>query len=97
MNAFTKIIKKKRTIIWFSVSLFLVALIITANILANKFGSLIDGVLGGDRAIIDKTTYHQVYQPDEGLKNKKDALANGNKVTQEICEEGMILLKNEKR
>ena len=95
MNAFTKIIKKKRTIIWFSVSLFLVALIITANILANKFGSLIDGVLGGDRAIIDKTTYHQVYQPDEGLKNKKDALANGNKVTQEICEEGMVLLKNE--
>ena len=95
MGSFNKVIKKPRTIIWLASSVVLVGLIVTANILANQYGSLINGVLGGERAIIDPSTYHAIYKPDEGINNKKDALANGNRVTQKICDEGMVLLKND--
>ncbi|MBQ6731036.1 MAG: glycoside hydrolase family 3 protein [Bacilli bacterium] len=95
MSDFKKIIKNKKTIVWLSSTVLLVGLIVTVNILANKFGSLVNGVLGGERAIIDPSTYHAIYKPDQGIKTKKDALENGNKVTQKICDEGMVLLKNE--
>ena len=94
MNAFKKILKSKRAIAWGISSIVFVAFIITANILATKvFGSLINGVFGGERAIVDTSVQYQYYQPD--FETKDEALANGNAVTQEICEEGMVLLKNE--
>ena len=92
---FKKLFSKKKVIFWLAFSVLYLALVITANILANKFGSLINGVLGGERAIIEKSSYHRLYQPD--FEDKKATLANGNSVTQEICEEGMVLLKNDKK
>ena len=94
MNAFKKLIKSKKVIAWGISTLVFVAFIVTANILAtNVFGSLINGVFGGERAIVDESVQYQYYKPD--FETKDEALANGNAVTQEICEEGMVLLKNE--
>lgn len=43
--------------------------------------------INGGNGIIDNNS--------DGIKSKKEAYDNGNKVNTEICEEGMILLKNE--
>ena len=90
-----KLFSKKKVIFWAAFSVLFIGVLITANILANKFGALINGVLGGERAIIEKESYHKLYKPD--FEDKKATLENGNKVTQEICEEGMVLLKNDKK
>ena len=91
-----KLFSKKKVIFWAAFSVLFVALLITANILAtDTFGSLINGVFGGERAIVDPDVKYRLYAPDSELKNKEDALNNGNAVTQKICEEGMVLLKNE--
>ena len=82
---------KPRVFIWAGVSLLLAGVLIAANAVAvGEYGSLIDSVLGGKRAITaprDKS--------DPSYKTKEQAYNNGNAVTQEICNEGMILLKNE--
>ena len=44
--------------------------------------------INGDNGIVDNNN-------SDGIKSKKEAYDNGNKVNTEICEEGMILLKNE--
>ena len=44
--------------------------------------------INGDNVIGDNNN-------SDGIKSKKEAYDNGNKVNTEICEEGMILLKNE--
>ena len=89
-----KLVKTKKVLAWGIASLVLVAFIVAANILAtNTFADLINGVLGGEKAIVDKNVQYQYFTPD--FANKEAALANGNDVTQRICEEGMVLLKNE--
>ncbi|MCR5308745.1 MAG: glycoside hydrolase family 3 C-terminal domain-containing protein [Bacilli bacterium] len=85
---------RKRTIIWGATSIFLIGLFTTANVLMRgELRELIySSALGGPRPIVaqtdDSIDFGQKY-----LK-KKDAYENGNRVTAEICEEGMILLKN---
>ena len=93
LNILKKLFSKKKVIFWAAFSVLFIALVVTANVLANRFGSLIDGVLGGERAIIDKNEPYRLFTPD--FENKEKALENGNAVTQKICEEGMVLLKNE--
>ena len=82
---------KPRVIAWAATTVVLVGTLIAANAVAvGEYGSLIDSVLGGKRAITaprDKT--------DPSYKTKQQAYDAGNAVTQEICNEGMILLKNE--
>ena len=86
-----KKVLKPRVIAWFATTVVLVATFSVANFFAQKmYGSLLDRVFGGKRAITverDKTA--------PGYLTKEQAYNNGNAVTQEICEEGMILLKNE--
>ena len=78
-------------IVWASVSLVLAGLLIAVNKVAvDEYGSLIDSILGGKKAItepIDRT--------DPSYKTKQQTYDAGNAVTEEICDEGMILLKNE--
>ena len=78
-------------IVWAAVSFVLVGTLIAVNKVAvGEYGSLIDSVLGGKKAITaprDRT--------DPSYKTKEQAYNAGNEVTQEICNEGMILLKNE--
>ena len=90
---FKKLVRK-RTIIWGATSLFLTGLLITANVLMrNEFSSLLDQVFGGKRAITVKTD--DSIEFPQSYFTKKEARDNGNRVTEKICEEGMILLKNE--
>ena len=89
-----KLVKTKKVLAWGIASLVLVAFIVTANILAtDTFADLINGVFGGEKAIVDKSVQYRFFTPD--FNNKDEALENGNDVTQKICEEGMVLLKNE--
>ena len=94
MNVFKKLLKSKKVIVWAAATVVYAAIVIAANIVAvNVFGDLINGVLGGERAIIDPNVKYRYYTPD--FENKEKALENANETTQRICEEGMVLLKNE--
>lgn len=93
-NIIFKIIKDKKVIVWGAVTLFLVAFITTATILATGFFySGITSALGGKRAITEAGENVGAYIEDFDTKEK--ALQNGNAVAREICEEGMVLLKND--
>lgn len=82
---------KPRVIAWAASALVLAGIVIAANAVAvGEYGSLIDSVLGGKKAITaprDKT--------DPSYKTKQQAYDAGNAVTEQICDEGMILLKND--
>ena len=81
---------KARVIVWAAVSAVLAGVLIAANVVAvGEYGSLIDSVLGGKKAITaprDRT--------DPSYKTKKQAYDAGNAAAEAICDEGMILLKN---
>ena len=93
MGAFKKLLKP-RVISWAAISLVLGAIVIAANVVAtNVVPSLLDQVLGGKRPIIAEGDSGIPFEQD--FATKKEALEFGNQVTEEICEEGMVLLKNE--
>ena len=72
----------------------LVGVLVAANIIATqKYSSLIDNILGGQRPVLSKEELNITFKQD--FDSKREAFDNGNKVTKEICEEGMILLKND--
>ena len=96
MKRFLRALRRKRVIIWGAFTVILVALLITANHLANnQFSSLFDQVFGPGEPIPAKGEVGLPFEQD--FNSKKDACENGNKVTREICEEGMVLLKNDKK
>ena len=91
---FKNVLKRKRVMIWGAGAVFLLALGITANILALKaFPELIDGVLGGKTAVTDPNDAGNKYEHTS--TTKAQTLKFGNETTEKICEEGMVLLKNE--
>ncbi|MBP5091917.1 MAG: glycoside hydrolase family 3 C-terminal domain-containing protein, partial [Bacilli bacterium] len=90
-----KLYKSKHFIVWAATSLVLTALLTTATLVATQ-SSLRQGIesaLGGRIAITKKGEGGKVFIPD--FETKKEALKNGNEVVREICDEGMVLLKNE--
>ena len=91
MNKVLKKLLKARVIVWAATTLVLVPTLIVANYLTTQqYSALIDRVLGGKKAITKPKDKN-----DPNYKTKEQAFDNGNAVAQEICEEGMILLKNE--
>ena len=98
MNAFKKIIKAKRVWAWGITTAVLVATLIVANVLATGlYHQVICQAIGGERAITEEGENANLFVLDDGIKTKEDAFKNGNKVVKEICEEGMVLLKNENK
>ena len=93
MGTFKKLLKP-RVIAWAATTVVLVGVLIAANYVCNNvISSLLDAtVFGGKRPIIDKDAEGIPF--DQDFATKAEAFANGNKVTEEICEEGMVLLKN---
>ncbi len=88
-----KSLKKKSVIAWGISTVVIVGVLIALNVVGNgKYASLFDQVFGGKQAIVDKDSGIDFKQE---FFTKKEAYDNGNNVTKEICEEGMILLKNE--
>ena len=88
---------KARVIAWAATTVLLVAVLIVANDLGNnRFRGLLDGVFGGDTANIDPDSKARIDQEfGRTSKDKAEALSNGNALVREICEEGMVLLKND--
>ena len=90
---FNKLIRK-RTIIWGVSALLITGILITANVLMrDTYRSAVETLLGRKRAIINETADTIAFP--QTFFTKEEAMQNGENVTQEICEEGMILLKNE--
>ena len=90
---FLKKLLRARVFIWAGVSLLLVGVLIAVNIIAGQeYAGIIDGALGGNRPILDENDTGIPFEQD--FETKEQAFDNGNAVTKEICEEGMILLKN---
>ena len=92
---FKKLLNKK-VIVWGASAVLITGFLIAANLVARNFSDLLDNTpLGGHKAILDKNdTSGIAFEKD--FNSKEAAYKNGNKVTEQICEEGMILLKNEK-
>ena len=93
MNLLKGLVKTKRFIIWAIVTVFIVGLLITANILADVYRIGLNNVFSGERAVTEQSEHADLFLPD--FKTKAEALENGGNVTKKICEEGMVLLKNE--
>ena len=85
---------KARVIVWAAVTVVLVAVLIVANYLATEmYRSALNTAIGGKRAIVAEDETGIPFEQD--YDTKEDAYNAANKVVKEICEEGMILLKNE--
>lgn len=92
MNA--KKLLKKSVIAWGITSVVLAGVLIAGNVVCRgTLSSLLNSVIGGKRPIVSEEDTGIVF--DQECFTKAEALKNGNKVTEKICEEGMILLKNE--
>ena len=101
MNPVLKFFKKGSHIAWLATTLVATAVAITANILTDEnntdgfYNIICSTELGGKIAQTQPMEDGMVFNTDEGISSKKDALENAKKVSTEICEEGMVLLKNE--
>lgn len=92
------IFKRLSSRIWFIVTAIIVAILLVLNILVNTtFYTLACFALGEPKMMgIDTENYDYPYQPVEGADTKATALTYAQSVTEQICEEGFTLLKNEK-
>ena len=85
---------RPRVIIWAATTVVLTALLVTATVLTTStFRGLLEGVFGADKAITASGENGVSFEQE--FSTKEEARANANSVVNEICEEGMILLKNE--
>lgn len=88
-----QIFKNKGVIIWIALSALLLAIVITANILAvTIFSSLFDIIFGRPKAILGggrTQTFVREYD------TKEEALEVANALNIRIVEEGVVMLKNE--
>lgn len=78
----------------------LVALCLTVTLVTTQFPlakNTFNSLFGEERRVVTKgdPSQAQYFTKDEGIVTKADALANANRVNEEICEEGFVLLKNE--
>ena len=92
---FIKKLLRPRVIVWAATTVLLTAFLIVADYLAmNKYVKLIEATdLGGDKPIPDPNQKGNAFVAD--FNSKDEAFNNGNAVAKQICEEGMILLKND--
>lgn len=81
--------------IWAVVSALLIILVGVADYLAlGMYKETVKVVLGGDRPVYDGSA-SEIYTSQDGIDSKEDSLNYANQVTETICEEGFVLLKND--
>ena len=94
MNAFKKFFSKKRTIVWASVSAFLIIFALVVSVLIfSVFDTVFNFAFGGPRAIYAEGTVSMF--PATRSFSKQEAFENANAMNVTLEEEGAILLKNE--
>ncbi len=79
----------------------LLAFFITASIVITQvtlINNTFNTLFGEERRVLKSgdPSKAQYYKMSDGITDKKSALANANAVNEKICEEGFVLLKNEK-
>ena len=85
---------RPRVIAWAATTLVLTGVLVAGTILTtNTFKSLLEGVLGPDKAVKAEGESGIIFE--QKFNTKDEARENANEVVKEICEEGMVLLKNE--
>lgn len=91
---------KKFRLIGYPIAGFLAALLVTSTVLLDVYSQSLDWFFGrGDVVIqnngqkLDSNYYNAKY--DGSVNGKLAAQANGQKVTEEICDQGQVLLKND--
>lgn len=90
---FRKLFGQKRFRIWLIVSVTLVAVMVTVLVLSNVFYDILKIALGREIRVYADSQYTAIYEPDS--VSKSDALRRANELTEEVCEEGFVLLKND--
>ena len=83
---------KKGLIIWGSVGGFIIVLLLVVTILTQfVMVDLISSVIGRDTAVF-KEGIDPIYELE--YSSKKEVYEVANKLNEEVCEEGFVLLKN---
>ncbi len=99
-NPFAVIFRHVGSRVWFIVTAVVAVLLIVVTPLAlsrQVLGGVFDRLFGGERAIAKSgSTVTTAFELDDDVKagDKTSAQEHGNKVNNELCEEGMVLLKN---
>ena len=92
---FKKLFGTRHAKVWGIVTAAVIVVAIVLNIVCfTVVSKVFDNLWGGDTS--SGRGEGGVYTLDEGITDKKSAQANGNAVSEEICEEGFVLLKNAK-
>ena len=93
MNFVKSFFKNFRTRMWFIVTVVMVVLLVTLMILTAVSTVIHDSicmVFGYERYIGRNEGFYY----DVVAKSKEDSYKRGNELTEKICEEGFVLLKN---
>ena len=90
---FKKLFGTKHAKVWGIVTAAVIVVAIVLNIVCfTVVSKVFDNLWGGDTS--SGRGEGGVYTLDEGITDKASAQANGNAVSEEISEEGFVLLKN---
>ena len=93
MKVLKAIFKRRGSVVWFSVTIAVVALLLVATILATgPFRSIISTVLGGPGPIM-REGVEQIYTSD--YDSKQQSKEAGDELNVQIAGEGFILLMND--
>lgn len=93
MKYIKQFFKTKCLLIWFIVSVVMTAVMITVYVLGTTtFATLFSTLFGGEE-IVGRDKSITYFEAD--AKTKKEANQNGNDMTEKLCEEGFVLLKND--
>lgn len=92
-----KILKFRFFKVWLIVAPVILAVMLAVTIVCTSvLPGFMDAIFGGERSKKTGTVAgNDYFTADEGITDKASALAAANKVNEEICEEGFILLKND--
>ena len=93
MNAIKRLLKRKAILVWSIVTAVALTLTIVVDVLAfSVYDNAISLVLGGRRAVYEEG--QEAIYTTETL-SKEHAKENAELLTEELCEEGITLLRNE--
>ena len=85
---------------WLIVTVAVIAVAVTLNLVITQnlfIRNTFDSIFGGEtmELVSGDPTQYEYYKPDEECTSKEKTLELANALNEEICEEGIVLLKNE--
>ena len=85
---------------WWITTLVVIVLFLTITLVVTQnvfLSGTLNSVFGGPQRYLQSgdPSIYQYFTPDEGIETKEDAFNKANTLNETICEEGIVLLKNE--